>query len=104
MHQPRTRGEARADATFRIVLLFFHYLANIIAKRMDFYKDGDGSLQSVEGNGLSVLLCTARRFRRNGVGVPAQRHRGSGATGWAFRRNGTPVPAQRRERAGCRVR
>ena len=28
-----------------------------------------------------------RPFRRNGVAVPAQRHRGSGATGWPFRRN-----------------
>ena len=26
-------------------------------------------------------------FRRNGITVPAQRHRRSGATGWPFRRN-----------------
>ena len=40
-------------------------------------------------------------FRRNGHPVPAQRHRGSGATPSPFRRNGIAVPAQRHRRSGA---
>ena len=40
----------------------------------------------------SPSFCTARPFRRNGVAVPAQRHRRSGETGCPFRRDRMPVP------------
>ena len=43
---------------------------------------------------------TVSPFRRNGVAVPAQRGGRSGATGWPFRRNGDTVPAQRHPRSG----
>ena len=43
----------------------------------------------------------AHAFRRNGVTVPAQRHRRSGATASPFRRNGIAVPAQRHHRSGA---
>ena len=43
----------------------------------------------------------AHAFRRNGVGVPAQRHHRSGATASPFRRNGITVPARRHHRSGA---
>ena len=43
----------------------------------------------------------AHAFRRNGVGVPAQRHHRSGATASPFRRDGITVPAQRHHRSGA---
>ena len=55
-----------------------------------------------------VSRCVARRsgataspFRRNGIGVPAQRHHRSGATASPFRRNDITVPAQRHHRSGA---
>ena len=48
-----------------------------------------------------VSRCVARRFRRNGIAVPAQRHHRSGATASRFRRNGIAVPAQRHRRSGA---
>ena len=43
----------------------------------------------------------AHAFRRNGIAVPAQRHRRSGATASPFRRNGITVPARRHHRSGA---
>jgi len=57
-------------------------------------------------NGSELVRRTKKKkVRPNAVfasaAVPAQRHRGSGATGWRFRRNGIAVPAQRHRRSGA---
>ena len=67
------------------------------------YKEGETTRDKRRRRKRTLLrvLLQARRFRRNGVAVPAQRYHRSGATVSPFRRNGITVPAQRYHRSGA---